>query len=186
MTLSATRERRRSDGGGRKTPYAVLEQQLLDWVIEQRARKFMVTYNSLRAKALAIKVQLGNCEEFRASPSWLRGFLARNHLSYRTPTHVAQQNTKTPELKCKIILNFLNKLNMLSTRYDLRSIYNMDESPFYFDKIAKRTIDIVGSKSIDVNTSGNDKNRFTVTVTISADGTLYPFYVILRGLKEIP
>jgi hypothetical protein len=79
-------------------------------------------------------------------------------------------------------MNFLNKLNHAAATLDLCNIFNMDETPFYFVQMEKKTIDIAGSKSVGVNNSGNDKSRFTVVVTHSADGRLLPFYVILRGM----
>jgi hypothetical protein len=73
------------------------------------------------------------------------------------------------------------KLNVNASRFSLDCIFNMDETPFYFDQLEKRTIDLVGAKSVDVHNSGNDKSRFTVVVTSVADGTLLPFFVILKG-----
>jgi hypothetical protein len=99
LSQGSIRGRCRLDGGGRKTPYAPLENRLFNWVKDQRAKRFNVSYTSLRNKALAVKDEVVNCTNFRASHTWLRGFLSRNGLSYRTPTHVAQQNNKSPELK---------------------------------------------------------------------------------------
>lgn len=62
----------------------------------------------------------------------------------------------------------------------------MDESPFYYDMPNNLTIDSVGAQSIDVNTTGNLKSRFTLVVTVRGDGKLLPMMVILKGLKKVP
>ena len=174
----------RSEGGGRKSPNLELEKSLLTWVGEQRSKKYTISYSQLKTKALALRPSSN--PNFRASHSWLRAFMERNHLSYRAPTHVAQQNTKTPDVKCRTVLKWLAKLNKCASRYPLDKVYNMDETPFYFDQVSKKTIDVIGAKTVDVHNSGNDKNRFTVVVTVRADGVLLPFFVIFNGLKHIP
>lgn len=67
--------------------------------------------------------------------------------------------------------------------YENYEIVNMDESPFYFDMSHNKTVDAVGRKSIEVVNSGNDKTRFTVTVTVAASGHVLPGYLIFRGMK---
>jgi hypothetical protein len=62
----------------------------------------------------------------------------------------------------------------------------MDETPFYYDHLQKRTIDFVGNNSITTLNTGADKSRFTVVVTIAANGESLKYYVILRGLKNVP
>lgn len=49
----------------------------------------------------------------------------------------------------------------------------------------KKTIDVKGSKSVEVLNSGNDKQRFTTVVTITASGQQLPLYIIFRGLKKV-
>ena len=65
-------------------------------------------------------------------------------------------------------------------------ILNMDETPMYFDMLQKRTIDHKGTKDVETQHNGSDKSRFTTVVTSTASGHVLPFYVILRGLKNVP
>jgi hypothetical protein len=62
----------------------------------------------------------------------------------------------------------------------------MDETPFNYDHLQKRTIDFVGNNSVTTLHTGADKARFTVVVTIAANGESLKYYVILRGLKNVP
>ncbi len=62
----------------------------------------------------------------------------------------------------------------------------MDETPTYFDMVSSRTLDFVGAKSIELLSTGHDKNRFTVTLTISPIGEILPALVLFKGLKKVP
>jgi hypothetical protein len=54
------------------------------------------------------------------------------------------------------------------------------------DIAADRTIDVVNKKSIEINHPGHLKSRFTVVLTIAANGYRLPTYFILRKLKKTP
>ena len=77
-----------------------------------KMQRYFAYFFIIRNEATDVTKVTVDCTQFRASHSWIRGFLSRHGLSYRTPTHVAQQNNKTPELKCSTALNFLNKVNL--------------------------------------------------------------------------
>ena len=50
----------------------------------------------------------------------------------------------------------------------------------------RTTVDFVGARSIEAKTSGNEKKRFTVCLTIAANGRLLPAYVLFQKLKKVP
>ena len=173
--------RKRLQGGGSPAKHKELEQKLLEWLISCREKKQIVTYTVFKKKALEINGKDKN-PNFRCSNSFVRGFMRRNKISYRKPTHRAQENNKKPEVKCTESVVFLNKLNCLAQCYSPDFILNMDETPVYFDHLEKSTMEFTGTKSVDVHLTGNEKSRFTVVITITASGKLLPFYVILKGL----
>ena len=169
----------------------------MKWVKEQREQHYMVSLNAIKKQALVMAKDLSSDQtqsetdrlklaNFRASCRYVKGFLSRNNLSYRAPTHRAQQNLKTRDKKCVEVLTFLNSLNSKSSDYRPEFIFNMDETPFFFDLLGRKTVDTLGKRSIEASSSGHEKSRFTVVVTISAAGKLLPFYIIFRGLKNIP
>jgi hypothetical protein len=61
----------------------------------------------------------------------------------------------------------------------------MDETPVYFDMVRSLTIENRGAKSVQIRTTGNEKNRFTCVLTVLADGTKLPPIVIFKG-KQMP
>ena len=68
--------------------------------------------------------------------------------------------------------------------YELNSILQIDETLVHFDIVGVKTLDFVGSKSKELLSTGPDKNRFTITLTISSSGEILPDHVLLRGLKK--
>ena len=97
-----------------------------------------------------------------------------------------QESLKTPPGKMGIVSDFLAKLKPIHLDFEPRCVINMDETPVYIDMPHNRTMHPVGDKTIDMATSGHEKTRFTVTITVSADGRVWPAFMILRGLKKIP
>lgn len=61
----------------------------------------------------------------------------------------------------------------------------MDETPVFFDMVGNLTIEERGAKTVQIRTTGNEKNRFTCVLTVLADGTKLPPIVIFKG-KKIP
>ena len=84
-----------------------------------------------------------------------------------------------------IVSDFLAKVKPIHLDFEPRCVINMDETPVYIDMPHNITMHPVGDKTIDMATSGYEKIRFTVTITLSADGRVWPAFMILRGLKKI-
>ena len=69
--------------------------------------------------------------------------------------------------------------------YDSSMIINMDETAVYFDSFPRKTIDIKGKKIIEVLTTGSEKRRCTVCVTITASGEiLRPMVIFNDSVSE--
>ena len=50
----------------------------------------------------------------------------------------------------------------------------MDETPTYIDMGCNRNIEEIGKKSIEINNTSHLKSRFTVVLTIAANGYRLP------------
>jgi hypothetical protein len=57
----------------------------------------------------------------------------------------------------------------------------MDQTPVYFSMSSKRTLELIGEKTIHIRTLTNDTKRVTVAVTIAADGTVLPSTLVFKG-----
>jgi len=177
----------RLSGGGRPLTSNDLDERVKKWVIDERSKpsKPIISRTHLKEHAMQVAKDL-DLTKFKCSQNWIDSFMKRNGLSYRMPTHVAQQNNKTPATKCLEVITHLNKFNCMASEYSLDLILNMDETPMYFDLLEGKTIDFKGAKSVDVCHTGNDKSRFTAVITISASGIMLPVYIIFKNLKKIP
>jgi hypothetical protein len=69
--------------------------------------------------------------------------------------------------------------------YLLRQMGNADKTPVFFDMPANTTVDTKGSKSVLVKTTGHEKLRITVILSVLADGRKLTPFVILRR-KNLP
>ena len=183
---SETLNRSRLPEGGRKPMYPELEQQLLEWVTNQRNRKLSVTKSQIRQKALKLIENQTAFNSFKVSLSWVRKFCVRNFLTYRTATHQSQQKKRDTHYDRDVVCNFIKVLkdNLKSFSRDL--VLNMDETPAYFDMVTKKTIDFIGTKTVDIVHSGHDKNRFSLVITTTASGLMLPTAIIFKGLKNVP
>ena len=81
--------------------------------------------------------------------------MTRNNLTLRAKT---SQSQKLPDTYDTDVLSFRDFISRNRRRLEPDFIVNMDETPFYFDNVPSKTVDIVGSKSVRVLTTGSDKN----------------------------
>ena len=156
-----------------------LENQVLAWVKERRMAGIGVSTKDIRLKALQIAKEIGILGSFKASVGWTRRFMKRNYLSVRRRTHMAQKLPKDFEEKVIQFQRFIIGKRR-NNNYELSQIGNADQTPLTFDIPFVRTIDSVGEKSVNLKTTGNEKNRFTVMLAITGDGNKLPPYVVFK------
>jgi hypothetical protein len=60
----------------------------------------------------------------------------------------------------------------------------MDQMPVYFLMSTKKTLELVGKKTIHTRTSTKDTRQVTVAVTIAGNGTLIPLTIIFKGKDD--
>ncbi len=56
----------------------------------------------------------------------------------------------------------------------------MDKVQLLFDKLPTRTVDVQGTSSIPINTTGNERTSFTVVLCCAANGLKLPAMLILK------
>jgi hypothetical protein len=82
-------------------------------------------------------------------------------------THLSQRKPEDVEAEVKDYMRLIC-LFLIGCHCDLCFIINMDQMPVYFAMSTKRTLEVVGKKTIHVRTSTNDNKQATVAVTITA------------------
>ena len=97
-----------------------------------------------------------------------------------------QADNKDPAERKEIVRSHLSGVEQLTQNLNATHIFNMDETPVYIDMVSNCTLDFKGNKNVDGVTTGHEKCRFTVALTISAAGNFLKTYVIFKGLKNVP
>ena len=161
-------------GSGRKAFYPKAEDKLYNWIIEQRKKGLAVNYTSvklqmykiLKESAIQVLYPMGE-HEFQGTLFWIYSFMKRFDLSLGRKTKISQKLPEDTEAKIEEFRRFIIRLRT-KYNFDLNSIFNMDETPVWFDMAGSMTINNKEDKTVYIRTSENDKNRFTVVLTCSA------------------
>lgn len=88
-------QRKRTDGAGRKPFRKALDESVLEWIHERRAKGLPVSRKLIMKKAVLIHEDMekeGSTEDFKASVGWLRLLMKRYGLSLRRKTSMAQKD----------------------------------------------------------------------------------------------
>ncbi len=172
--LEKENKKKKHIGSGRKALYPEAEKLLYNWIIEQRKKGLAVNYISVRLqmckilKEPAIKTLYPTGEyEFQGNLSWISSFMKRFDLSLRRRTKISQKLPEDTEEKLEEFRRFVIRLRM-QYNFDLNNIFNMDETPVWFDMAGNMTVNNKGDKTVHIRTTRNDKNHFTVVLTCSA------------------
>ena len=174
--------------GSRANPeWPILEERLKDWVKEARSKyKRIVSYSCLREKAQEIANDL-NILEFKGSNNWINKFMERNGFSSRKITSFGQEDNRDPSIIKSIVNEYLETLaSKRACLLEGEEVYNMDETPVHIDMMSTRTISFKGEKNTEVHTTGNQKTRMTVVLTVNSAGKMLKGLVIVKGLKKVP
>src|SRR6266498_5366831 len=178
-----TRRHTMKVGSGRKAFYPEAEKKLYAWIIEQRKQGLAVTYTTVKITMFDILKEpemtalYGNStENFKASFRWLTLFMKRYKLSLRRRTKISQKLPKQTEELLEQFQQFVTHLRIRKS-FEFSNIFNMDETPVWFDMAGNFTINAVGDKTVHIRGTGNEKNRFTVVLTCAAS-KFHFFYLI--------
>jgi transposase-like protein len=184
-------EKRKRVGSGRKALFPEAEKRLYAWIIEQRKQGLAVTYGTIRTKMFELLnepellVLYGNLiEEFKTSHSWLVAFMKRYKLALRRRTRISQ---KLPNRMSELLESFNNFVTNLRIEksLELKNIFNMDETPVWFDMAGVYTVNPKGERTVHIRATGNEKNRFTVVLTIAAGIVRFFFFCFLLSVLSV-
>lgn len=163
--------------------YPEVEEKLIEWVTDRRRRGIAVSTVEIRFFGKQIATDL-NLDGFKGSPSWVYCFMRRSNFSIRRRTHIAQRLPEDFEDQLLNFQKFVIKQRKLYD-FDLSQIGNADQTPMTFDLPATTTVTQRGVKNVTINSTGNEKNRFTVMLACTADGGKLSPYVVFKR-KTLP
>jgi hypothetical protein len=184
--------KRKKIGSGRKALFPEAERVLYEWIIEQRKQGLAVTYALIQNKMKEILSEPSmiaryhnSINDFKVSLFWLKLFLKRYGLSLRRRTKVSQKLPKQLEESLESFNKFVTQLR-IEKSFEMHNIFNMDETPVWFDMAGNFTVNPKGEKTIHIRGTGNEKNRFTVVLTCAAGKFLEQLFLtenVLGGFQ---
>jgi hypothetical protein len=177
-------------GSGRKAYFPKAETKLYNWVIEQRKKALAVTFMTVRLQMFEILrepdmvAQYGELvHDFIGTFRWLTAFMKRHNLALRRRTKISQ---KLPEQLKESLQQFCRFIIRLRIKNSIEpcNIFNMDETPVWFDMAGNFTINQKGENTVHIRGTGNENNRFTVVLTCAAGKNLYNLFDFYKIKKR--
>jgi DDE superfamily endonuclease len=116
------------------------------------------------------------------SSGWVRGFKRRNNIVLRKG---GSKITRKDDCKLSVIINFIKQVNEKINSNIYSSVINIDETGIYYDSKIDYTLDIKGTKRVEIKTTGREKQRITITLGIDMLNkiSMKPL-IILKGTTE--
>ncbi|GAA6106901.1 uncharacterized protein LOC109957941 [Tachysurus ichikawai] len=121
-----------------KARWPQLEDQLEQWINEQRTARRSVSTVTIRLKATKIAQDM-KIEHFQGGPSWCFHFMKRRHLSIRARTNMAQQLPADYKEKLPIFRTYCSN-KITHKKIQPNHITNIDEVPLTFDIPLNHTV----------------------------------------------
>lgn len=163
----------------RAAQFPQLEIRLKQYVIDLREKGCAVSTKMLQIEAMKLKSEMFPNSNFKASYNWIIRFMNRNNLTIRRRTTVCQRLPTDYEEKLLEFQRYVISLRRINN-YSLSQIGNADQTPVYFEMPECSTITEKGAKSVSILTGGNEKQRCTVMLSVTADGNKLPPFIIFK------
>ena len=172
---------KRVEGGGRKPFWPNVEEKLLTEFMELRAKGLKVKHYWFRTRALQLIRELHPDVDFKFSPGWFDRFKAKQKISYRRSTNVAQiepagmeDNIRAFHLEIRRVAALKDSEESLG-KFQLSTIANVDKTPLPFTFNGGQGYSKTGEKTVWHRgaASGLDKCQCTVQLTILLEWLVY-------------
>lgn len=169
-------------GSGRQPLCPELEDVLFDWIIDQRARAYVVKRADIQKKAIELAPSFDLHFNFKASATWLDHFLSRHHLSIRRSTTLFKLDDEQVITRALSFKRFIDNIDF--SNYQLSNIVAMDETAVFMGEKSQTTIDHVGASSIYIPSTGYESERVTCILAIRLDKSKVTPLIISKGTRE--
>ncbi|XP_057319443.1 jerky protein homolog-like [Microplitis mediator] len=163
----------------RATEENPLEQQLFEWMNEQRRAGILISGPMIKKQALLLNKHLGGRDTFTASDGWLDRFKKRHAFKVSPPVNnkppaesadVSEGDELLPDLDGTIEdLNTIIESQKQVTEINLDHVYSCDEKVLYWKLMPDEMLLGINNKS--VASRKKPKNRLTILFCTNASGT---------------
>ena len=170
---------------GRKSQLEDIGPDLFAFVDDLREKGYAVSRKMLVAQSSRL---LGPdsafaLKSYAARAQSVSRWMAKNGLTIRTGTHQAQA---LPQTVASSALDFITNIARPAVSPDLPYrhpdfIMNMDQTPVFFSMHPAKSVDRIGTKTVNIRIAKNAGQRATVAVCFTASGVQLKSLVIFKG-----
>ncbi|MEL7341177.1 MAG: hypothetical protein AAGM67_11880, partial [Bacteroidota bacterium] len=167
-------------GGGRKPSFNdEMQKELLAMIERLRGQGIGVASQDIQQWARTIATS-NNIEKFSASNGWLQRFMTRHDLCLRRRTGDGYAVPYDYEEK---VSEMIRQMEEIRLEFDVPDelILNADETGIFMDSVMRLDIPFKGERSVQIRSTGKEKNRITAMITATLSGDLLRPYLILKG-----
>jgi DDE superfamily endonuclease len=169
----------KSSCAGRESILKVIEADLLRFIFELREQGMGVTTTMVILKAASLNRSFRE-KSRQAQYHAARRFILTNGLVHRMATHESQRDPReTAAEALDFIATIRPRLSQPCRHQDY--ILNMDQTPIPFSFDSKKTLEVVGRRTIHVRKSTNDTKRATYAMTVTASGKALTPLLVFKG-----
>ncbi len=176
-------ESKRSLGKGRVSMLEEIASPLLSFIDELRESGYAVSRKMIVAHSCRL---LGPDHRFSlatyaAKAVCVSRWMAQNGLTIRAGTHQAQV---PPQAVMVLASDFIFNIARPAVEQDFRDrryILNMDQTPVFFSMHSTKSVDKIGTRTVNIRIAKNASQRATVAVCFTASGYQLPSLIIFKG-----
>ena len=169
----------KSLGDGVQSFLSPYTDRLLSFIFEMRETGMAVSVNSIVLKASQLSREFRE-KSMTARHSAVRRFINVHGFVHQMGTHLSQhQPSEMEEIAVDFVHVTWEKLQM-SCR-DEAYIINMDQTPVPFSYDPKKTIEVIGRRTIHIRKSTCDTKRATCALTVTASGKMITPLFVFKG-----
>lgn len=181
LKVQKRQDRKRIEGGGRKSIIQNFETEIIHWIIDCRKLGICITTRSIIAFLYDTHPEVKEMNYHNLYKIILR-FLKRNNLSIRKASHIGQP---LPNIALECFYSFFHEVikerRVLNIYDDDNSrLINCDETLIFLEMPETKTIDVTGNKGVIISTHGNEKKRISVLLSITGDGKKLEPYLVFK------
>ena len=166
--------------------------ELVSYVFELREMGIPVRNNMIRLKGIELKPEFGN-KSRNAQEKVVERWVKKSPFVRRMGTGESQRNPKEIVADAMEFIENTVRPKIAAPNRHEDYIINMDQTPVYFSMESKKTLEVLGAKTVNIRVGTTDTKRCTYAAAITASGLQLQPYIIFKGTthgkiakKEIP
>ena len=169
----------KSLGDGVQSFLSPYTDRLLSFIFEMRETGMAVSVNSIVLKASQLSREFRE-KSMTARHSAVHRFINVHGFVHRMGTHLSQrQPSEMEEIAADFVRVTREKLQMKYRDEDY--IINMDQTPIPFSYDPKKTIEVVGRRTIHIRKLTCESKRATCALTVTASGKMITPLFVFKG-----